>query len=111
MTLESVTVYRDRDNSFTLTLTKNGNTLSEANMDAITKFELKHNGSYYNSNDYPDGFVPDNANGQVLIVPNEFGLAAKTDTTEFLVYDGGNYSNGIVWAQFTLVVSGEALIN
>ncbi len=107
--MESVQVYKDRDNSFTLTLEKNGTTLTRTEMDAITRVEIKYNGTYYNSVDNAPGFLKDAANGQITIKPYELSLDASRDTVELIVYDAGNYTHGLVWTQFRLVVSNEAL--
>ena len=110
--MESATVYEDRDNTFTITVKKNGVVLTENEFNAITKFEIKVAGSYYNSADTPAGFVKTASAAQVKIKPKALGLAAATapEVVEFIVYDGGEYSNGVVWARFRLMISGAAAI-
>jgi len=109
--METVVCYKDRDNSFLITLTKNGVTLSPTEMSAITKFEIKHKGIFYNSIDNPSGFVRDNTNGTVQIKPYELGFDVSIDRVEFIVYDSGDFIHGLLWSVFVLKVSGEASLS
>lgn len=108
---ETATIYEDRDNSFSLTLKKNGVALDSDEMSAITKFEIKYRDTYYNSEDSPTAFVIDTANSTVTIKPWILNLPAsseKGDTVEFIVYDAIDYTHGLVWSQFTLIVKSDA---
>lgn len=107
--MEKAITYKDRDNSFILTIKKNGVTLTEAEMSSITKFEIKYNGSYYNSTDDPGGFDITNSAGTVEIFPNEFDLAVSSgDIVEIIVYDI-EYTDGFVWDQFILEIKNVAI--
>ena len=107
---ETATIYEDRDNSFTLTLKKNGTTLTSAEMAAITKYEIRYSDTYYDSDTYASAFVADNSDGTVIVYPYSFGLAASVksgEVVEFIVYDATN-TNGLVWDQFILIVKDDA---
>jgi len=108
--IETAVVYEDRDNSFKLTLKKNNTTLTSSEMTAITKYEIRYNGVYYDSDTYPDAFVPDNANGTIEIKPYELGLETGTDKVELIIYDSVNYTHGLVWEQFKLKVKSDAIV-
>ncbi|RLB87321.1 MAG: hypothetical protein DRH26_15860 [Deltaproteobacteria bacterium] len=115
----TATLYVDRTNPFTLTFTKNGVNLTEDEMDAITKFELRYKsltesvGLYYDSENYPDAFVVDAGNAKVLIKPILFEWGASTkngDIVEVLVYDAADNVGGLLWTQITLIVKSDANI-
>lgn len=115
----TATLYVDRTNPFTLTFTKNDELLPLAEMEAIVKFELRYKsaddsvGLYYNSVDYPEAFVINNATAQVKIKPVTFGWgksSKKGDTVEVLVYDSGDSAEGHVWSQITLIVKDDAVL-
>jgi len=109
--MEYAIVHEDRDNSFTVTLKKNSVALTQTEMEAITKFEIKYNGTYYNSVDNSDGFEIVNATAKVTVKPYELGLeSGDTDTVEFIVYDNGDYTNGLLWDRFKLKVSDYATV-
>ncbi|MDP8268270.1 MAG: hypothetical protein P9L97_06025 [Candidatus Tenebribacter davisii] len=110
MATDTVICYEDRDNSFFVTLKINDVTLTEGQMDLLTKFEIKYSGVYYDSDDFPLAFVRDDENGTVQIKPVELGLVVGSDKTEFLVYDAGAYSNGLMWDQFKLKMKGDVTI-
>ena len=108
---ESAITYSLRDNTFTVTLKLNNVALSEAVMTAITKYEIKYKGVYYNSVDNADGFVVDNTAATVVIKPYELVLPVGTDTkVEFIVYDAADYTHGIVWGTpFKLQIKKDAI--
>ncbi len=115
----TATLYVDRTNPFTLTFEKNGINLSEGEMNAITKYELRYKsktdsiGLYYDSADYPDAFVVDAASAQVCIKPVDFGWAKSKnsgDVVEVIVYDTSDNIEGLVWTQITLIVKDDAEI-
>ena len=107
--MDTATCFKDRDNSFLLTLQKNGVTLTQVEMNAITKFEIKYNGAYYDSVDESTGFVRDNVNGTVQIKPYELGLAVSSDKVELIIYDATN-THGIMWDQFKLDIKGDVTV-
>lgn len=113
----TATLYVDRTNPFTLTFTKNGINLTEDEMNAISKYELRYKsitesaGLYYNSVDYPDAFVVDPATAKVCIKPVSFGWGKSTtngDTVEVLIYDLADNVEGLLWTQITLIVKQDA---
>ena len=115
----TATVYTDRSNPFQLTLVKNDVDLTELEMEAITKFELRYKnnlqaeGVYYDSTNFLDAFVRDNAAATVTIKPIDFGWDTSRkagDLVEFLIYDTGDHTVGYVWTQFTLIVKGDAVV-
>ena len=69
--MDKAITHFDRDNDFTVTLKKNGTTLTALEMGDITKFEIKYSGSYYNSVDNPTGFTITDATGSILVKPND----------------------------------------
>jgi len=98
-----------RDNSFFLTIYKNGVALTPTDMSSITKFEIKFNGEYYDSDTYPAGIVPDNSTGTITIYPRVLGLKVSTDhKTELIIYDA-NHTAGFVWTQFRMKIKGDAI--
>ena len=106
----AVTVYKDRDNSFSITLKKNGIDLTSSEMSDISKYEIKYRGKYYNSTSYPTAFAV--TGSTVTINPQSFGLGKSSkvgDVTEFIIYTS-NYPDGFVWGNFNLIVSLEAEI-
>lgn len=108
---ETATIYENRDNPFTLILKKNGSILTESEMAAITKWEIRYDDVYYDSDDYPNAFVPDNTTSSVEIKPYDFDLAESHtmgEITEFIVYDAADFTNGLVWDQFLLIVKPDA---
>lgn len=105
--METVTTYKDRDNTFVITFKKNWVLLTEDEMLAITKIELRYKDQYYNSVDHSQGFEIDSANSQVTIKPYSFNLTAGTDTVEVIIYDSEN-QNGLVWDQFQWTHSPDA---
>ena len=105
----SAVAFVGRDNDFYLVLSKNGVALTAAEMASVTKWELKINEVYYDSDDYPLAFVADNDNSKVRIKPYSFGLSAMpNETVELILYDD-EYTNGIVWDQFLLWVRDDAV--
>lgn len=108
--MELAVTYKDRDNSFIVTLKLNGSVLPEAQMSAISRFEVKYGGTYYNSDDYPSCFSRSDSSGQVTIKPYGFGLEAGSDLTEFIVYDEGDYQHGLVWDQFKWLNKNDAAV-
>ena len=108
--IETAVAYEDRDNSIKLTLKKNGVTLTSGEMTAITKYEIKYKDVYYDSDAYPDAFVPNNAEGTLEIKPYELGLVTGSDKVELIVYDSTNYTHGLVWEQFKLKVKSDAIV-
>ena len=108
---ETATVYEDRDNGFTLTLKKNTIILTEAEMSAIVKYELRYSDAYYDSDTYSSSFSADNATAVLTINPFAFGLTESSrrgDLVELIIYDAADYTNGLVWDQFYLVVKADA---
>jgi|SaaInlLV_10m_DNA_2_1039722.scaffolds.fasta_scaffold97073_1 hypothetical protein len=106
-------IYEDRSNPILITLVKNGVTLPELDMNNITKYEIKYQDTYYDSDTYPLAFVDDAPNGQVTIKPYSLGLAAsrkKGDLVEFIVYDAADNVGGLLWSQFTLIVKDDAVL-
>lgn len=109
----STTIYEDRSNPFTLTLLKNNVILTQQEMVNLSKFEIRYQDAYYDSEDYPSAFVRDNANGQVEIKPATLSLSASRqagDLVEFIVYDTADHVKGLVWSQFTLIVKDDAAL-
>jgi len=106
--MDTAICYKDRDNSFFLTLKKNNVVLSETDMGAITKFEIKFNGAYYDSDTTPAGFTRNDAAGTVQIKPFELDLSVSNDVVELIVYDTGDYTHGLVWDQFRLSIKSDA---
>jgi len=107
--MEKAITYNGRDNSFTLTFEKNGTTLTETEMNTITKFEIKFNGSYYNSTDNASGFDVTAASGAVEIFPNELDLAVSSgDVVEVIVYDD-SHDDGLVWDRIILEIKNDAI--
>lgn len=113
----TATLYVDRTNPFTLTFQKNGVNLTEGEMSAITKFELRYKaktdsaGLYYDSDDYPDAFAVDAASASVCVKPVSFGWGKSKnagDVVEVLIYDTADNSAGLVWTQVTLIVKDDA---
>lgn len=113
----TATLYVDRTNPFTLTFQKAGINLTEDEMNAITKYELRYKskidsvGLYYDSEEYPDAFEIDAENAQVCIKPVDFGWGKSKnsgDTVEVLVYDSADNAKGLLWTQITLIVKDDA---
>ena len=102
-------VYEGRDNPFSITIKKNGIALSEQDMQAITKIELRIGGAYYNSQDNPDGFERDDITATFKVLPRVLGLTKGRDIVEVLIYDNGDFQHGFVVEKFILDVSGEAV--
>lgn len=107
--MESAIVYQARDNTFSVTLKKAGVVLTEEEMGAISKFEIKYKGAYFNSVDNSAGFERDNATGTVKIKPYELGLSAGKDNVEFIIYDLEVNTHGLVWSKFDLKVRSDAV--
>lgn len=105
--MEQAKCFVDRDNNFCVYFKRNGVLLTEAEMLAITKFEIKHEGVYYNSDDYPLGFVRDNAAGMVRIKPYELGLDVSRDNVEIILYDAADHTHGLKWSTFQLIMDGS----
>ena len=108
---ESATIYEDRDNPFTIVLSKNGAVLTELEMQAITKWEIRYDDVYYNSDDYPSAFVANETESSLEIFPYAFGLESSVklgEVVEFIIYDAVNFTNGLVWDQFVLIVKADA---
>lgn len=108
--MEQAICFRDRNNTFWVELYKANVLLTAVEMAIITKFEIKHEGVYYNSIANPTGFVRDNANGRVKIKPFELDLPTSKDLTEFLIYDAGDNTNGLYWDTFELSIRSDVLI-
>ena len=108
--MDTAIVYKDRDNFFNVNLEKNSANLSALDMATITKFEIRFKNQYYDSETYPNTFIPDNDNANVEIKPNAFDLplSRKGDIVEFIIYDNLNYNSGLVWSQFKLIVKKDA---
>jgi hypothetical protein len=111
MSDDIATVYVDRDNTFTMTLKKNDISLTEEEMNAITKVEIKYQGTYYNSIDNAAGFDITVATAKVKITPKALLLAESItgELVEVIIYDSAS-TNGIVWDQFTLVNKNDATV-
>ena len=109
--MERAYCYVDRDNSFLITLKKDKINLTVAEMNSISKVEIKFDGKYYDSATYPACFEKDADTASYRVKPNAFGLPVmnKGDVVEFIVYDAGDYINGIVWGQFLLIMKGDAV--
>ena len=114
---ETAIIYEDRSNSFIITLLKNNVIMNDADMGQLIKFEIKYQGSYYNSTDYPLAFVAGTdaagTKGQVEVKPYSLGLAAsrrKGELVEFIVYDASDHVSGLVWSQFILIVKNDAAL-
>lgn len=105
--MEIAKCYVDRDNSFCVYFKRNGVLLTEVEMAAITKFEIKHNGTYYNSDDYPSAFTAYNASGYVKIKPYVLGLDVSVDDVEIILYDAGDHPHGLMWSTFQLIMDGS----
>ena len=109
----TATIYEDRDNSFTVILKKNDELLTTDEMTAITKFEIKYRDAYYNSVDNPSAFTINLTESSVTIKPYELRLTQSSETgdlVEFIVYDSFEYTHGLVWDQFTLIVKSDAKV-
>lgn len=102
-------VYEGRDNPFAITLKKNGVVLSEQDMQAISKLELRVGGVYYNSQDNSDGFTRDDATATFKVLPRILGLTKGRDIVEVIIYDNGDFRHGFVVEKFILDISGEAV--
>ncbi len=103
------TCYQGRDNTFTLVLKKNDVTLTPEEMDVITKFEIHFRRSYYNSVTTPAAFIKNREAGSVTIKPQALGLIASEDIIELIIYDAGDYTHGLVWGTFQLIIKEDAL--
>ena len=108
--MEQAICYRDRDNTFWVVLYRNSVILSAIEMAVITKFEIKHEGVYYDSVSNPTGFTRDDANGRVKILPFELDLPVSKDLVEFIIYDAGDHTNGLYWTTFELSIRGDVLL-
>ena len=106
--METAICYAERDNSFTITMKKNGTTLTAVEMGVITKFEIIYNGAYYDSVGDPTGFDVTDAAGTVKVMPYALGLTTSSDKVELIVYDAVDNTHGLVWDQFKLVMKGDA---
>lgn len=110
---ETATIYKDRDNSFTITMQRDSLNLTESEMDVITKYEIRYKDAYYDSDTYASAFDVSSVNASVTIKPHAFGLAGSSsrgDLVEFIIYDAGDYTNGLMWSQFYLVVKSDAAL-
>lgn len=105
--MESATCYEDRDNSFVLTIKKNDVTLTESEMLAVTKFEIKFDGVYYNTVANPTGFVINNVAGTLKVKPYELVLGATIDNVELILYTAET-PHGLVWENFELIMKDDA---
>jgi hypothetical protein len=106
-------IYEDRSNSFYVNLTKNKIALNLSEMNSFTKYEIRYQDTYYDSDDYPDAFVADNDNSRIKIKPISLGLAAsnkKGELVEFIIYDVEDNVSGLMWDQFTLIVKEDAAL-
>ena len=108
--MEQAICYKDRNNTFWISLHRNNIILSAAEMALITKFEIKHMNTYYNSIDNPTGFTRDDANGRVKIKPFELDLTISKDLVEFLIYDAADNTNGLYWDTFELSIRGDVIV-
>lgn len=108
MGMKTAVTYKDRDNVYYIKLKKNGALLTALEMAAITKFEIKFAGTYYNSVDNPTGFDITDATATIKILPNKLELPASDgDIVEVIVYDMANTS-GVVWEQHILEIKDDA---
>ena len=110
----TITIWKDRDNAAKITLAKSGTTLTADEMAAITKVEIKYNGNYYNSDDHADMFdwTTYADDGQLVINAGTVDLGDNLATdrkAELIIYDASN-PNGIVWAQFTMIIKQDAVV-
>ena len=106
--METATCYVERDNSFTITMQKNGTTLTESEMGVITKYEIIYNGAYYDSVAESTAFTITNASGTVKIMPYALGLTSSCDRVELIIYDAVDNTHGLVWDQFKLIMKSDA---
>jgi len=108
--MEKATIYKDRDNPFSVILKKNGINFTEDEMAALVKFEIRYKNAYYNSDDYPDSFEAVDATATLTIKPEAFDLSVSLmgDVVELIAYDELNYLNGLVCGQFRLFVKKDA---
>lgn len=98
-------VYKGRDNSIKFQLDVNGVPLTATEIADITKVELYFGGTYYESDtDFP--MTKDGPNGSIELAVGTLP-EGKDKKTELIVYDSIN-TNGIVWTQFSLTISGDA---
>ena len=105
-------VWNDRDNAIKVMLKIDGVTLTQQEIEAITKVEIKYKDNYYNSIDDPTAFdlVTDKATGEISFSLGMLGLEVGSDSkAELIIYDVVN-TNGIVWCQGKLKVKDDAAV-
>lgn len=110
MSLIEETVYRGRDNPIALILKNNDANLSTTEMSAITRMDIRYNGTYYSSASSPTLFdwTTFNEDAKVIIKLGMCGLTTGSDAnTELIVYDAAN-TNGLMWDVFKLTVTDDA---
>lgn len=108
---ETATIFEDRTNSFDLILQKNAVNLTVGEMDAITKYELRYDDTYYDSTTYPNAFSAVSATATLTIFPYDLGLGTsgkRGEVVELIIYDAGDNVEGLVWDQFALIVKADA---
>lgn len=108
--MEQAICYKHRNNTLWVKLYRNGVVLTAVEMAAITKFEILHQGVYYNSVDNPTGFTRDDANGRFKVKPFELGLPISKDLVEVILYDAGDNTNGLYWDTFELSIRGDVVV-
>jgi len=112
--METMTVWKDRDNISYFELSKQGELLTTIEMAAITKAEIKYNDIYYDSDNYPTAFDWSTLGDESKIII-KFGLIdlgdnlSKDRKSELIIYDADNIS-GVVWNQFIMIVKIDAEI-
>jgi len=110
--METMTVWKDRNNISYFELSKQGELLTAIEMSAITKAEIKYNDLYYNSDDYPTAFdwITLESESKLIV---KFGLIdlgdnlSKDRKAELIIYDAVN-TDGVVWNQFTMIIKIDA---
>lgn len=94
------TVYKDRNNTFALQLLKDGVVLTSQEIDAILTVEILHNGSYYNSTQYPSAFdkTTRKAEGIIIFKLGEIAdlMPGHDQNAELIIYSA-DYDDGLVW--------------
>ena len=105
-------IWNARNNAIRLELTKDDTVLTQTEIEAITKAEIKFNNTYYDSDTYASSWdlVTYKADGQIEFSFGLLGLTASTDRkAELIIYDAAN-TNGIVWTQGKIKVTDEAIV-
>lgn len=103
-------IWKGRDNSIDLLIKADGEIVTGLDV-TVTKIELKYKDIYYSSTDSPTSFdwASRGADGVIILKLGLLSLpAGKDKKAELIIYDAVN-TNGIVWGQFVLTVTEEAL--